>query len=96
MVISTARRLFIMANINVTLRMDEQLKKQADELFSDFGLTFNAAMTMFVKQSVREQRIPFEITRNTNSIVMASNDALASLSKQLIEQNKTAYEELAK
>jgi hypothetical protein len=56
MVISTARRLFIMANINVTLRMDEQLKKQADELFSDFGLTFNAAMTMFVKQSVREQR----------------------------------------
>jgi DNA-damage-inducible protein J len=85
-----------MANINVTLRMDEQLKKQADELFSDFGLTFNAAMTMFVKQSVREQRIPFEITRNTNSIVMASNDALASLSKQLIEQNKTAYEELAK
>jgi DNA-damage-inducible protein J len=85
-----------MANINVTLRMDEQLKKQADELFSDFGLTFNAAMTMFVKQSVREQRIPFEITRNTNSIVMASNDALASVSKQLIEQNKAAYEELAK
>jgi antitoxin component of RelBE/YafQ-DinJ toxin-antitoxin module len=51
---------------------------------------------MFVKQSVREQRIPFEITRNTNSIVMASNDALASVSKQLIEQNKAAYEELAK
>jgi DNA-damage-inducible protein J len=85
-----------MANINVTLRIDEQLKKQADELFSDFGLTFNAAMTMFVKQSVREQRIPFEITRNTNSIAMASNESLAAVSKQLIEQNKTAYEELAK
>ncbi len=83
-----------MANVNVTIRMDEQLKKQADELFSDFGLTFNAALTMFVKQSVREQRIPFEITRN--NIVMADGDALVSVSKQLLEQNKSAYEELAK
>lgn len=85
-----------MANVNVTLRIDEQLKKQADELFSDFGLSLNAAMTMFIKQSVREQRIPFEISRNNNALVMASNDALASVSKQLLEQNKTAYEELAK
>lgn len=84
-----------MANVNVTIRMDEQLKKQADELFSDFGLTFNAAMTMFVKQSVREQRIPFEITRNPN-FVAADNDVLASISEKLIKQNKAAYEELAK
>lgn len=85
-----------MANINVTLRIDEQLKKQADELFSDFGLSLNAAMTMFIKQSVREQRIPFEITRNNGALVMAPDDAISSISNQLIEQNKTAYEELAK
>lgn len=85
-----------MANVNVTLRMDEQLKKQADELFADFGISLNAAMTMFIKQSVREQRIPFEISRNNSALVMASNDTLASVSKQLLEQNKTAYEELAK
>lgn len=53
-----------MANVNVTIRMDETLKKQANELFSDFGLSLNAALNKFVKQSVREQRIPFEITRN--------------------------------
>ena len=28
-----------MANINVTIRMDEQLKAQADELFTDLGLS---------------------------------------------------------
>jgi len=82
-----------MANVNVTIRMDENLKKQAEELFSDFGLSFNAAMIMFTKQSIREQRIPFEITRNTISI--ASNDALSSVSKELINQNMTAYKELA-
>ena len=83
-----------MANVNVTIRMDENLKKQAEELFSDFGLSFNAAMIMFTKQSIREQRIPFEITRNT--ISMASNDAVSSVSKQLVDQNMVAYKELAK
>ena len=83
-----------MANVNVTIRMDENLKKQAEELFSDFGLSFNAAMIMFTKQSIREQRIPFEITRNT--ISTASSDTLSSVSKELIDQNMTAYKELAK
>ena len=83
-----------MANVNVTIRIDENLKKQAEELFSDFGLSFNAAMVMFTKQSVREQRIPFEITRNMISV--ASSDTLSSISKQLIDQNLNAYKELAK
>lgn len=83
-----------MANVNVTIRMDENLKKQAEELFSDFGLTFNAAITMFTKQAVREQRIPFEITRAT--VNTASDDAVAALSKELINKNRKAYEELAK
>ncbi len=85
-----------MANVNVTLRMDEQLKKQADELFSDFGLSLNAAMTMFIKQSVREQRIPFEISRNNSALTTAPDETLVAVSKQLLKQNKTAYEELAK
>lgn len=83
-----------MANVNVTIRMDEQLKKQAEELFSDFGLSFNAALTMFVKQAVREQRIPFEITRN--NVVIVSDETLSSTSEKLLKQNKVAYEELAK
>ncbi len=83
-----------MANVNVTIRMDEKLKKQADELFADFGLSFNAAMVMFTKQSIREQRIPFEITRNT--VLIASNEELSSVSKRVIDSNLTAYKELAK
>lgn len=83
-----------MATVNVTIRMDENLKKQADELFSDFGLTLNAAINMFTKQAVREQRIPFEITRGT--IATASDAAVKTLSEQLINKNRKAYEELAK
>ncbi|MEG1805280.1 MAG: type II toxin-antitoxin system RelB/DinJ family antitoxin [Clostridia bacterium] len=53
-----------MPSVNVTIRMDETLKAQAEELFSDFGLNMTTAFTMFTKQALREQRIPFEISRS--------------------------------
>lgn len=53
-----------MATVNVTIRMDDELKKQAEELFSDLGLSMTAAFIVFTKQAVREQRIPFNISRN--------------------------------
>ena len=53
-----------MATTNVTIRMDEELKKQADDLFSDLGLSMTAALIAFTKQAVKEQRIPFVISRN--------------------------------
>ena len=48
---------------NLTMRIDDELKKQAEELFNDLGMNMTTAFTIFAKQAVREQRIPFEITR---------------------------------
>lgn len=53
-----------MPNTSVTIRMDENLKKQAEELFSDLGLNMTTAFTAFARQAVREQQIPFAISRN--------------------------------
>ena len=53
-----------MGTTNITIRMDEQLKKQAEELFSDLGLSMTTALIAFTRQAVREQRIPFSISRN--------------------------------
>ncbi|MDD3411758.1 MAG: type II toxin-antitoxin system RelB/DinJ family antitoxin [Eubacteriales bacterium] len=47
---------------NVTIRMDDELKKQAEEVFSKMGLNMTTAMTLYVKQVVLQNRIPFEIT----------------------------------
>lgn len=55
---------YSMANTNITIRMDEELKKQAEELFADLGLSMTTAFIAFTKQAVREQRIPFNISRN--------------------------------
>ena len=73
-----------MATTNVTIRIDSALKKQSEELFSDLGLSLSAAITLFLKQSVREQRIPFEIKR------LVPNETTISAIKEVedMENNK--------
>ena len=50
-----------MATVNMSIRMDKELKKQADAMLSDMGLNMTTAMNMFLRQVVRQGRIPFEI-----------------------------------
>ena len=45
--------------INMSFRVDKNLKKQADELFKNLGMNTSVALNMFLTQSVREQSIPF-------------------------------------
>ena len=46
---------------NLSIRMDRQLKEEADTLYNELGMNLTTAITIFVKQSVRERRIPFDI-----------------------------------
>lgn len=67
-----------MANTtNVTIRIDKALRDQAEELFADFGLNMTSAYIMFIKQALREQRIPFEIRRDipNETTIAAINEA---------------------
>ncbi len=61
MMISEKGVIFIMAKVNTNISIDKELKKQAVELFNNFGLDFSTAISLFLSQSVREKRIPFEI-----------------------------------
>jgi len=45
----------------ITIRIDEKLKKQSEQVFGDMGLTMTAAFTIFAKTVVRMGKIPFEI-----------------------------------
>ena len=48
--------------VAVNLRLDEDLKKGFDHVCSEMGITATAAITMFAAKTVKEQRIPFELT----------------------------------
>ena len=47
---------------NISIRMDVDLKCQADMLFSELGMNISTAFNIFVRQSIREGKIPFEIS----------------------------------
>lgn len=50
---------------SVSFRIDSELKNQADKLFNNLGMNLTTAFNIFLRQSVREGRIPFEITMNS-------------------------------
>ena len=47
--------------INVTIRLDREIKEQAESMFKDFGMNLSTAFNIFARQSLRQGRIPFEI-----------------------------------
>ena len=46
---------------NISIRMDSELKKQADELFAELGMNLSTAFNIFVRQSLREGGLPFQV-----------------------------------
>ena len=45
-----------------SVRMDEKLKMELDELCAQFGMNTSTAINLFARAVVRERRIPFEIS----------------------------------
>ena len=45
----------------INIRMDRDLKEQADALFQELGLNLSTAFQIFVRQSIREGGLPFEV-----------------------------------
>ena len=47
---------------NVSIRMDDTLKRQTEAILEQLGLNMTTAMTMFAKTIVREQRLPLDLS----------------------------------
>lgn len=47
--------------INVTIRLDREVKENAEKLFNDFGMNSSTAFNIFARQALRQGKIPFEI-----------------------------------
>ncbi len=51
-----------METVNATVRMERRTRDDAARLISELGISTTQAINMFLKQAVREQGIPFEVT----------------------------------
>ena len=64
-----------MSQSNINLRIDSEIKKQAEAMFADMGLTMSTAINIFIRQALRQGKIPFEITSDLpNAETLAAID----------------------
>jgi DNA-damage-inducible protein J len=64
---------------NLSIRLDRDLKNQADRIFSAMGMSLTTAITVFVRQSVRQKKIPFEISLSeSEGRAIAMSEAVAA------------------
>ena len=81
-----------MAQINI--RIDDELKSRADYIFEELGLNMTTAFTMFIRQTIRQGGIPFEITTRTEPFYNAGNMKVLRQSIKEAEEGKLTSHEL--
>lgn len=79
---------------NISIRMDKDLKEQADKLYGELGMNLTTAFNIFVRQSVRQGGIPFEITTKTDPFFSESNLKVLRQSIQKANEGKLTAHEL--
>jgi DNA-damage-inducible protein J len=81
-----------MAQVNI--RIDDDLKARADNIFNELGLNMTTAFTMFIRQTVRQGGIPFEVTTRKDPFYSAENMKVIRKSIQKAEEGKLTAHEL--
>ena len=62
-----------MSTTNLNIRIDKNVKIAAEKIFEELGLNMTTAINIFLRQTIRENGIPCELTLNTpNSVTMAA------------------------
>lgn len=61
--------------VNTNISLDPELKKEAVELFQSFGLDLSTAISLFLSQSVREGKIPFEIRNIKKKVIVEKEES---------------------
>ena len=56
-----------MADTTVTIRVDDDIKRRFEEFCSDVGINMSVAVNMFIRASLREEKIPFPIESSKSS-----------------------------
>lgn len=66
-----------MSTVPTQIRIDADVKKQANELFSELGLDMSGAINIFLKQCVLRGGIPFkvEVPQYSKELLDAASEA---------------------
>ena len=65
----------------ISLRVDDEVKRNAERTLNDIGLSMSTAINIFLKTVVRENRIPFELSADP----FYSKENMAELEKRVAD-----------
>ena len=74
-----------MAQTTISIRMDDALKKDFDNVCGELGISMSAAIIMLAKKMTRENRLPFEVSIDP----FYSDENMARLRKSIAEMEAT-------
>ena len=74
-----------MAQTTVSVRMDNNLKKDFNHVCNDLGLSMTTAITMLAKKMTREKRLPFEVSVDP----FYSDENIARLKESIAQMEAT-------
>jgi len=60
-----------MSDTTVTIRVDEDIKRRFEEFCVDVGINMSVAVNMFIRASLKEQKIPFPIESSSSTYGLA-------------------------
>ncbi len=84
--------------VKITLKMDRELIAEADSVFRKLGMDFSTAWNIFVRQTVRERRLPFQpaldlkATEQETTNSQKENPFLKEFEKEAKSVNETLKE----
>lgn len=76
----------------VSVRMDDNLKKDFDSICNELGLSMTTAITMLAKKMTREKRLPFEVS--LDPFYSSANMSALNSSIDQMHQGKTVTKTL--
>ncbi len=82
-----------MGQININIRMDEDLKKDFEKLCNELGLNMTTAVNIFARTVVRQNGLPFPVTLETPNLDTLA--AIAEVQKMKRDPNKKLYTNFA-
>lgn len=73
-----------MAQTNLSIRIDEDIKRDAEMVCSKIGLTLSAATNVFYRQLIRTQGIPFQLSAKETDGGILLREALKEAQEQAV------------
>ena len=62
-----------MGLVTVNIRMEKSIKHDAEKLFAELGINMSSAINIFVRQAIRQNKLPFEISAEKTTATKISS-----------------------